>query len=326
MKLLLKYFLYLFLGLFLFILIFFFWASSPTLDETQYEELTNLNKFPAKENDSIFSIVTYNIGYLSGLTNNKAVEKPKSLFDKNLKDVLSKTKTLSPDIIAFQEIDYNSSRSFNINQEEEVAKLGYNYRARSINWDKTYLPFPYWPISMHFGKVISGQSIISKYPLSNHQRIVLDRVSDAPFYRNAFYLERLMQIVKVNLNGKDVIVINVHLEAFDKATRVKQFNQVLKTFNSFKNIYPTILLGDFNSEAGDKNAIIQELLKLEDTIGNAAFKKNKFINSFDSKNPFKRIDYIFYTKNNIEYISGKVLTDFEQASDHLPILMKFKLK
>ena len=34
-------------------MIFFFWASSPTLDETQYEELTNLNKFPAKENDSI---------------------------------------------------------------------------------------------------------------------------------------------------------------------------------------------------------------------------------------------------------------------------------
>ena len=45
-----------------------------------------------------------------------------------------------------------------------------------------------------------------------------------------------------------------------------------------------------------------------------------------SKDPYKRIDYIFYTKNSIEYVSGKVLNEFEQASDHLPVQMNFKLK
>jgi len=178
---------------------------------------------------------------------------------------------------------------------------------------------------MHFGKVVSGQSIISKYPLKEHQRIVLQRVESEPFYRNAFYLERLAQVVKVVLNGQEVVLINIHLEAFDKATRVNQFEEVLAIFNKYKNDYPTILLGDFNSRARDKDAVIQKMFAMKG-VGNAAFDMNNLGNTFDTKNPFERIDYIFYTKNSIEYISGKVLNQFEQASDHLPVEMQFKLK
>ena len=72
-------------------------------------------------------------------------------------------------------------------------------------------------------KIVSGQSIISKYKLKDHERIVLERVPDNPFYKDALYLERLAQVVKVVLDGKEVVVINTHLEAFDKTTRVKQF-------------------------------------------------------------------------------------------------------
>lgn len=305
--------------------VFFFWASSFTLNESDYEKLTEININHQTENDSIFSIVTYNIGYLSGMTNNLPVAKPKNLFDENMQQVLSETKKINPDIIAFQEIDYNASRSYNINQEEEIANLGYSFRAKAVNWDKRYLPFPYWPISMHFGKVVSGQSVISKYPLKDQQRFVLQRVADAPFHRNAFYLDRLAQIVKVTLNKQEVVLINVHLEAFDKNTRVKQFDEVLALFNQYKKDYPTILLGDFNSEARDKDAIIKKMFALKD-IGNAAFDASDIKNTFDSKAPAKRIDYIFYTKNSIEYISGRVLNEFKQASDHLPVYMQFKLK
>ncbi|MGK0328663.1 endonuclease/exonuclease/phosphatase family protein, partial [Polaribacter sp.] len=299
---------------------FFFWASSSTLEEEDYSKLTTVESAVLPKNDSIFSIVTYNIGYLSGMTNNLPVAKPKELFDKNLQTVLKETKKINPDIISFQEIDYNASRSYHINQEEEIANLGYAFRAKTVNWDERYLPFPYWPISTHFGKVVSGQSIISKYPLKEQERIVLSRVANAPFYRNAFYLERLAQVVKVVLNGKDVILINIHLEAFEKETRVQQFQEVLNIFNQYSSKYPTILLGDFNSRARDENAIVQKIFAMKD-IGNAAFDMNNPGNTFDTKNPYERIDYIFYTKNSIEYISGKVLNEFEQASDHLPIEM-----
>lgn len=325
MKKILKFIFKLLLSLIILFGIFIFWASSSTLEESDYIKLSNVDKFEEPKNDSIFSIATYNIGYLSGMTNNLPIAKPKSLFDNNLTSILNKTKQVDPDIIAFQEIDYNASRSYNINQEEEIANLGYNYRATAINWDKRYLPFPYWPFSMHFGKVVSGQSIVSKYPLKEHKRNILQRVADAPFYRDIFYIERLAQVSKVVLNNKEVVLINVHLEAFDKTTRVNQFDEVLAIFNKYKENYPTILLGDFNSRARDKDAVIQKMFKM-DNVGNAAFKIEDIKNTFDTKKPYERIDYIFYTKNNIEYISGRVLNEFEQASDHLPVMMRFKLK
>ena len=241
MKKLLKYFLRIFLLLIIAFAIFFYWASSPNLNEEEYSKMITNQYKNQINNDSIFSIVTYNIGYLSGMTNNLPVEKPKELFDKNLKKVLKETKIVNPDIIAFQEIDYKASRSFNVNQQNEIAKLGYNYVAEAVNWDETYVPFPYWPPSMHFGKVISGQSIISKFPLKNHKRIVLERVPDAPFYRDALYIERLAQITTVELHKQEVVLINVHLEAFDKPTRVRQFKAVLQLFDKYKNKYPTIL-------------------------------------------------------------------------------------
>jgi len=325
MKRVFKFVIRFFLLLIITFVILFFWASSSTLNENEYSKLVEVDQFESPKADSTYSIVTYNIGYLSGMTNNKSIGKSKKLFDDNLKKVQFETKKVNPDIIALQEIDFDASRSYNINQESEIANLGYNYRATSVNWDKKYLPFPYWPISMQFGKVVSGQSIISKYPLKGQERVVLQRVAETPYYRDAFYLDRLAQVVKVVLGKQEVIVINVHLEAFEKETRVRQFNRVLAIFNSYKKDYPTILLGDFNSRAKDSDAIIQKIIAMED-VGNAAFNLDLLENTFDTKAPFQRIDYIFYTKKSIKYVSGRVLNDFGQASDHFPVFMEFKLK
>lgn len=305
--------------------VFFLWASSPTMNEKEYAKLITHSYNTKVDNDSIYSIVTYNIGYLSGMTNNRAIAKPKELFEANLSKVVSEIKKENPDIIAFQEIDYNAARSYEVDQEEEIAKLGYNYVARGVNWDEHYVPYPYWPPSMHFGKMVSGQSIVSKYELKDYERIVLERVPDNPFYRDALYLERLVQVTKVVLEEKEVVVINIHLEAFDKSTRSRQFDYVVNLFNSYKKDYPTILLGDFNSRARDKSAVIQKMFEM-DNIGNAAFEVANPANTFDTKDLYERIDYIFYTENSIEYVEGKVLNGFEQASDHLPVEMKFRLK
>lgn len=306
--------------------VFFFWASAPNLEAETYSQLILNNHSSPKNSDSIYSIVTYNIGYLSGMTNNLAVEKPKKMFDDNLQKVISETKKINPDIIAFQEIDYHASRSYDVNQETEIAKLGYNYVAKGVNWDERYVPFPYWPPSLHFGKTVSGQSILSKYLLKDYERIVLDRVADAPFYRDALYLDRLAQVAKVVLEKKEVVLINVHLEAFDGDTRQKQFRYVVDSlFKRYKNKYPTILLGDFNSPARDEKAVIKELFLMDD-VGNAAFDPKNPANTFDTKSLYQRIDYIFYTKNTIEYVDGRVLNEFGQTSDHLPVMMRFKLK
>jgi endonuclease/exonuclease/phosphatase family metal-dependent hydrolase len=303
---------------------FFFWASSSAHPVEEYNKIIQTNIDNSVKNDSIFSLLTYNIGYLSGMTNNLPIAKPKSLFDDNLAKVKAILKPLNIDILAFQEIDYASARSFDINQQFEIAELGYPFVAQAVNWDKHYLPFPYYPISMQFGHVYSGQSVLSHFPVKSQKRFVLDAVDNAPFYWTSFYLDRLAQVVEIQIKNKTVIVINVHLEAFDKPTRTKQSKVVLALYNSYKDGYPTFLVGDFNSDIKFPDASISPIINSPD-IGIAAFDI-PYPNTFNSIKPTKRIDYIFYNKNFIEEIGSRVLTEMGDASDHLPLMIHFKLK
>jgi len=303
---------------------FYFWGSASVNPEKEKNIIINNSNDFVQTADSVFTIATYNIGYLSGMTNNLPIAKPKSLFDNNLEQVKSVLKPLNIDILAFQEIDFASNRSYDVNQQLEIAKLGYPFVGQTVNWDKRYLPFPYWPISMQFGRVYSGQSVLSKYPIKKQDRIILKAVADDPFYRTAFYLDRLAQVDKIDIKGKTVIVINVHLEAFNKPTRTKQTLKVLALYNSYKDTYPTFLVGDFNSDYKSTEASITPIIN-SPNIGVAAYGKS-YPNTFNSIKPTKRIDYIFYNKNFIEEMSSRVLTEMGDASDHLPLMMTFKLK
>ena len=53
--------------------------------------------------------------------------------------------------------------------------LGLTHGAIAISWDKNYVPFPYWPPTAQFGKILSGQSIISRSPIQQNNRIVLEK-------------------------------------------------------------------------------------------------------------------------------------------------------
>jgi len=302
--------------------IFYYWASSPNHSINEYELLIENNYSISDDADSIYSIITYNIGYLSGMTNNLPIPKPQTLFDENLVNVYTEFEKLNADIICLQEIDFHSERSYYVNQQEELHKIGYNYVFQAVNWDKKYLPFPYYPPSIHFGEVYSGQSIISKYPIMDIDRIVLERPTGNPFYRNAFYLDRLAQVSKIVIEGETVILINVHLEAFDPITRTNQTKHVAKLYNEYKDTYPVLLAGDFNSDEQRNKASINILLDIPG-LKSAGHNLGK---TFSSRNPRARLDYIFYNEKFIELKQAEILSSFGEASDHLPVLMEFKLK
>jgi len=106
-----KYILSFFAILFFSVVIFFFWGSSSNLESSLYAKVSKYNASVKKDVDSIYSIVTYNVGYLSGMTNNSTLEKPESLFVNNMTALKSNLRAVNPDIIAFQEIDFESERS-----------------------------------------------------------------------------------------------------------------------------------------------------------------------------------------------------------------------
>lgn len=304
-----------------FIVAFFFWSTQHNWEEDDYIELVDIQEVTCSDvqKDS-FTIMTYNLGYLSGMTNNTSFPS-KDLVVSNQNSVKEEINKLQPDILAIQEIDYDADRSYHMDQSEIIGGDSYKFHANVVNWDVRYVPFPYWPPSANFGQVVSGQSIFSKYRLYDQDRIALCRVESEPFWRDAYYLDRLAQVVKVEIAGRELVVINVHLEAWDIPTRIKQQKEVIELWNKYVNDYPLILLGDFNSDPVDENASILELLKLEG-VQIANLPSSNYEKTFPSNEPVERLDYIFFN-DRIKCNSSRVLTEFGQASDHLPMLMNF---
>lgn len=313
--------------------LFFWWASSGRLPEADYAQVKTTEDFPLRTQADSITVVSYNIGYLSGLTNNQAVRPPADLYERNLATAIAALAPLKPDILALQEIDLESRRSYRVDQAAALATaLEYPQRAIAINWDKRYVPFPYWPPAVHFGQMLSGQAVLSRFPITQHERMVLDRVPENPFYYNALYLDRLAQVAHLTVNDQTLVVINLHLEAFDSATRQRQTEYVLALAETYADRYPVLLLGDFNSalnrDAEGEPRSIQAVLESPVFVSEIARETlNDSANlTFPSDTPEFTLDYIFYTPATIELLAAAVVPEAAQASDHLPLVMRFRLR
>lgn len=311
---------------------FIYWASSSKLNTETYIQKIRFGDLMKQQPDSVFTIITYNIGYLSGMTNNLDLQRSKEMFDANLKLVEKAFEKENPDFVALQEVDFGGSRAYQVNQFESLAKdLGFHEGGMAVNWDKNYVPFPYSISSEnHFGNVLSGQGILSKYPISNHEVSTLER-PDNPFWYNLFYIDRLAQVAEVEIGSQKIYILNVHLEAFNKETRQKQSEVILKMYQELSEKQITLLIGDFNSEPPSEkepNPTIKTFLNIKNLV--SATPENLFRSenavTFPSDSPEKQIDYIFYDSTKVERLDWKVLKSAETASDHLPLMMRFRFK
>ena len=101
-----------------FIIAFYFYVSSGNLQDSDY--ITTGREYAYKASTDTFSIMTYNVGYLSGMSNNKPVKTGLDFFQENQTGLIEFINESNADIIAFQEIDYHSARSFYANQIDSV--------------------------------------------------------------------------------------------------------------------------------------------------------------------------------------------------------------
>lgn len=319
--------------------LFFFWASAGSYPRDQYSEIVTYPIEPTATNlrpdhQNTFTLISYNIGYLSGLANaageDRTVTPTRELFDQNLQLALTALGAEQPDLIALQEIDLQAQRSYNLNQVQALAlPLGLPDAAIAINWDKNYVPFPYWPLSQQFGRTVAGQAILSRFPIQTNERIVLEKVDSQPFYYRAFYLDRLAQVAEVDLQGQSLIVINVHLEAFDEPTRTRQTQVVKELAERYAADYPVLLVGDFNSaltRETESQPSINLLLKSGLRSAQLVELADPAQFTFPSNAPTDALDYVFYTPDRIQPIETRVVTAAGQASDHLPLLFKFRFR
>jgi len=316
---------------------FFVWASAGSYPDAKYNEIVNYasSSPDSQPHPDRFTVITYNIGYLSGLANaagTSAIEPTPQLFAANRETAIAALHPQQADLIGLQEIDLEAQRSYRQNQVDDLAKaLGMRAAAVGVNWDKNYVPFPFWPLNQQFGHTVAAQALFSRYPITHSERILLEKVASQPFYYQAFYLDRVAQVVQIDINGKPLVVINVHLEAFDEPTRRKQTQVVKDLAEDYADQYPVLLIGDFNSsltrstEANPTINLLLQSTQFQSAVPVEQLRDQSHL-TFPSNAPVDIFDYIFYTPERIEILESQVITAAAQASDHLPLLAKFRLR
>ena len=161
----------------------------------------------------------------------------------NIDAFVREVNTQDADILMFQEIDTDSDRSYRIDQTAVFDGLSYNSRAFAYNFRVVYAPVPIPPM----GKIDSGIATYSDYPISSAERIKLPCPFSWPI--RTFNLKRCLLVTRIPVEGgKEIVLINLHLEAYDdgegKAAQAQMLMDILSE-ESGKGNY-VIAGGDFN--------------------------------------------------------------------------------
>lgn len=286
-----------------------------------------LGKIP--QASTTLKIVTYNMGYASGQKNNQAISLTEDEVKNNLVQIATILKATQADVICLQEVDFDSARTFGINQLDFINTiLGFQSKIPVITWNHHYVPWPYWPVQFHFGRMVSGQAILSRFPVTSVQNTLLEKPSSNNYFYNLFYLDRIIQKVVINNGGTPLSIFNVHLEAYDEPTRLSQAQKLsdLVTIEALEN--HVIVAGDFNSISFVKNDLSPaqkgeledqgKTLKIFSETAKLINAEKENLYTFSSWDPYKKIDHIYYSPAQYELLT--VESNSLQASDHLPVI------
>lgn len=326
------------------------WANFPSLPNKTYKQ-GQLFYFPSPSNnetvwtpDTPIKTMTYNLGFGGGENGLEGTIYTQKDVEKNLSDIKNTILSESPDILAVQEIDLHSKRSYFIDEVKYIARTcKYPYVAMAYTWDKNWVPYPFFTNPKYqFGKILAGQAIFSKYPISKQEILRFNKPSSNNGFYNLFYLDRVLQTIQISLSKTQSIRIsNIHLEAFDKKERAKQAKYVLRFLEDPLPKIPQILMGDLNAvdtllvpslsdskefhheyEKDKTLSILRQAKTLREILDKLPTKTQKNYKTYPTSAPKVRLDYIFYSQT---IVPTNITLPKGTGSDHKPISATFKL-
>ena len=145
------------------------------------------------------------------------------------------------DFVMLQEVDTNSSRTYGI---DETKVLSLSNSVHALNYSCNFVPFPLPPI----GRVNSGLFTTSDHAIESAERISLPCPFSWPV--STANLKRCLLVSYVPVEGSDkyLVLVNLHLEAYDdgegKIAQTKQLNEFIESEYAKGNY--VIAGGDFN--------------------------------------------------------------------------------
>jgi endonuclease/exonuclease/phosphatase family metal-dependent hydrolase len=320
------------------------------------KEIISQSDNPSILNDTLnLTLLTWNIGY-AGLDRNMDFFKdggtkvitPEDQCQDNIiaiGDFLKMNDTI--DFILLQEVDKESKRSYRTDQYQGLSeKLSGHYPFFAKNYDVFFVPAP---PAKPMGKVLSGIAIYSKFIPGSSTRYSLP--GDFGFPTQLFYLDRCFMINRYKIeNGKELVIINTHNEAFDEGgvirkaqmERLREF--VLNEYNSGNYV---LVGGDWNQYPPDFIPVFSTNKPFTGTVGNfnltgiesdympgewkwiydpSTPSFRTLITAYDPANTPTSVCDFFLISPNMESISVKCHhLDFKN-SDHNPVIIQLKLK
>ena len=150
---------------------------------------------------------------------------------------------MDADILLLQEVDTDSKRSAYIDQVQWLLDhTSMNYGVYASMWEVQFVP------SDGLGRVNTGNAILSKWPLSEAERIQLSLRGDQDALTKAFYVRRNVLKAVVNYPGNPFWAVDIHASAFSnddtKQKQFLEFKDVLDEINSKGEIF--VAGGDLN--------------------------------------------------------------------------------
>ena len=196
------------------------------------------------------TVLSWNIGYaglgkwsdffMDGGENTRSADK--TMVNAYLSGINTVIAEQNADIVMLQEVDSDSTRTFGIN---EVENLAVGASAYALNYSCPFVPFPWPPI----GKVNSGLLTFTDYPIISASRISLPCPFSWPI--RVANLKRCLLISRIPAkNDRELVIVNLHLEAYDSGEGKIAQTKALKDFieAEYANGNYVIAGGDFNQE------------------------------------------------------------------------------
>ena len=155
----------------------------------------------------------------------------------------AKIEAMDADILLLQEVDTDSKRSAYVNQVQWLLdNTAMNYGVYASMWEVQFVP------SDGLGRVNTGNAILSRWPLSEAERIQLSLRGDQDDLTRAFYVRRNVLRAKVNYPGSLFWAVDIHASAFSNDdTKQKQYVEFKAVLDELDNQEePFVAGGDLN--------------------------------------------------------------------------------
>lgn len=236
----------------LFAIGFVLYLTAVEYKPADIEDLEIVNSGKGETVKKEISVLTLNTGY-GGLDKEqdffmdggKGVNpESKEKVESNVTALNGIISELDADIVLLQEVDSDSMRSKGIDEVGRYRDFNKNLTssAYALNYSCPFVPFPLPPM----GKINSGVLTLSSFEMSQAQRYSLPCPFSWPV--RIANLKRCMLVSRIPYEGKEIVVINFHLEAYESGDgKIKQMNLITSFMEEeYKKGNYVIAGGDFN--------------------------------------------------------------------------------